>query len=135
MAALPCPAPSAPAPMAGLTRRSEFLAAARGPQAGTPGFVLQGRARWTDEPAPDTAVRFGVTCSKKVGNAVARNRAKRRLREIARAVLPTHGRPGWDYVLIGRPGETATRPFSTLLADLHSALDRVHAGGERRRRR
>jgi ribonuclease P protein component len=50
-----------------------------------------------------TAIRVGFTCSRKVGNAVARNRAKRRLREAARLTLPRHGNPGWDYVLIGRP--------------------------------
>jgi ribonuclease P protein component len=69
----------------------------------------------------------GFTCSKKVGNAVARNRAKRRLREVARAILTHEGREGWDYVLIGRPQVTATLPFPQLLADLSQALARVHA--------
>jgi len=72
-------------------------------------------------------VRVGFTCSKKVGNAVARNRAKRRLREVARAILPQEGRDGWDYVLIGRPQVTASLPFPQLLADLSHALSRVHA--------
>ncbi len=72
-------------------------------------------------------VRVGFTCSKKVGNAVARNRAKRRLREVARAVLPGEGREGWDYVLIGRPEITAALPFAQLLSDLSAALARVHA--------
>ena len=57
---------------------------------------------------------------------LARNRAKRRLREIARLVLPVEGRPGWDYVLIGRAGETARRPFEVLKADLQAALSRIH---------
>jgi ribonuclease P protein component len=70
--------------------------------------------------------RIGFTCSRKVGNAVARNRARRRLRAAARAVLPALARPGWDYVLIGRPVETATRPFALLLDDLRAALSRVH---------
>ena len=73
-------------------------------------------------------VRVGFTCSKKVGNAVARNRAKRRLRAAARAVLPAHGRPGWDYVLIGRPEATAARPFASLCDDLAAA----HRGRPRR---
>ena len=69
---------------------------------------------------------MGFTCSKKVGNAVARNRAKRRLREIARAVITTEGRPGWDYVLIGRPELTATLPMDQMRADLSRALQKLH---------
>jgi ribonuclease P protein component len=71
-------------------------------------------------------MRVGFTCSKKVGNAVARNRAKRRLREVARFVLPLHGRPGWDYVLVGRAEVTATRDFRQMQADLIRALAAVH---------
>ncbi|SNS87518.1 ribonuclease P protein component [Tropicimonas sediminicola] len=112
--------------MATLTKRSEFLAAARAGRAGTPGFLLQARKRRDDEADP-SLVRVGFTCSKKVGNAVARNRAKRRLREIARAVLPEAGRPGWDYVLIGKAGATADLPFDALLDDLRTALERVHS--------
>ena len=69
---------------------------------------------------------MGFTCSKKVGNAVARNRAKRRLREVAKLILPKHGRPGWDYVLVGRAETTATLPFSQLQSDLIRALKKVH---------
>lgn len=90
-----------------------------------PGFLLQARARQAEEPHPEQ-IRIGYTCSKKVGNAVARNRAKRRLREIARAVLPEQGRAGWDYVLVGRPEATATRDFQAMIADLKTALDIVH---------
>lgn len=75
---------------------------------------------------PDAPLRVGFTCSKKVGNAVARNRAKRRLRALAAQVLPSRGRAGWDYVLIGRPELTATHPFEAMLTDLAQALDRVH---------
>ena len=112
--------------LATLTKRADFLAASRAGRAGTPGFLLQARKRRENEADP-TLVRVGFTCSKKVGNAVARNRAKRRLREIARAVLPEAGRPGWDYVLIGRAEVTATRPYETLLCDLRNAVERVHA--------
>ena len=87
------------------------------------GFVLQTFER----PAGDAqGIRIGYTCSKKVGNAVARNRAKRRLREIARAVLPQRAKLGFDYVLIGRKTATAALPYSTLLADLEKALGILH---------
>lgn len=108
-----------------LTRRADFLAAARARRRSTPAFTLQARRREDAEP-PDP-VRVGFTCSKKVGNAVARNRAKRRLRAAARAVLPAAGHPGWDYVLIGRPALTASREFNALVADLGAAVAAVHA--------
>ena len=69
---------------------------------------------------------MGYTCSRKLGNAVARNRAKRRLREAACLALAPVARPGWDYVLIGRPGATAARDFQALLADLGRAAERIH---------
>ena len=104
-----------------LKKRADFLACARAERTGTPGFMLQGRNR-----GDGGGVRVGFTCSKKVGNAVARNRAKRRLREISRLVLADAGRPGWDYVLIGRAGETATRDFMAMQRELRSALKRLH---------
>jgi ribonuclease P protein component len=108
-----------------LRARADFLRAARGRRHVTPGFVLQARPRDDKRSGP---VRVGFTCSKKVGNAVARNRAKRRLRAIARDVLPGGGRAGWDYVLIGRAGTTASRSYTEMLEDLRSALGRVHEG-------
>ena len=108
-----------------LKKRADFLAAARARRQATPGFVLQGRDRRDNSPA----IRVGFTCSKKVGNAVARNRAKRRLREIARLTLPTSGRPGWDYVLIGRRDTTATLPFQALAEELTRAVRRLHGTG------
>lgn len=110
--------------LVGLTKRADFLAAARAYRAAQASFALQARKRPQDD---DASVRVGYTCSKKVGNAVARNRAKRRLREAARSVLSKNARDGWDYVLIGRPGATADRPFLLLCEDLATALERVHS--------
>ena len=105
-------------PLERVRKRSDFLRAARGKRVVTPGFILQIRAR-DDHDGP---MRVGFTCSKKVGNAVARNRAKRRLREVARLVLPQNGHPGTDYVLVGRAEVTAAHPFARMLADLRDAL-------------
>lgn len=70
------------------------------------------------------ALRVGFTTSRKVGNAVKRNRARRRLKALAAEMLPNHARPGHDYVLIGRPA-TVSRPFEALRHDLVTALKRL----------
>ncbi len=114
-----------PCPLETLRKRRDFLAAARAGRQVTAGFILQARRRGPHEP-PAPLIRVGFTASKKVGNAVARNRAKRRLRALAREILPTHATPGRDYVLIARAGETATRPFADLARDLTLALAKIH---------
>lgn len=108
-----------------LKKRAEFLGAARARRQGTAGFLLQARKRGSDENCG--GIRVGFTCSRKVGNAVTRNRAKRRLRALAAELLPRLGQPGWDYVLVGRPGATVERAFDALRSDLDGALKAIHA--------
>lgn len=114
-----------------LKHRSQFLRIARAGRAWTsPGLVLQVWRRDDRDRMPlPSAIRVGFTASKKVGNAVARNRARRRLREAARLLLPASAAAGRDYVLICRR-TTASRPFPLLLADLQASLRRL--GAERR---
>lgn len=110
-----------------LKKRADFLRAAKARRLPCPAFLLQARQRDTDA---GEGLRVGFTCSKKLGNAVARNRAKRRLREVARHVLPRHGRAGWDYVLVGRPDATAHHNFADMCADLERALTKLHGGAK-----
>jgi len=118
------PAVSACLPLTVLTKRADFLRASGSRRQGTSGIHLQARKRAEGEAA---GIRVGFTCSKKVGNSVARNRAKRRLREVARMILPSEGLDGWDYVLVGRNTVTAELPFPELLNDMRRALTKVHA--------
>ncbi len=110
-----------------LKKRRDFLACARARRWVAPALILQARERRGEAEADIPGIRVGYTCSKKVGGAVVRNRAKRRLRAAAAEVLGPGGHAGWDYVLIGRAGATATQPFDRMVADLTKALDRVHA--------
>ncbi len=112
--------------IATLQIRPDFLRAASARRQSTPAFLVQARRRAEGEPANAALVRVGFTCSKKVGNAVARNRAKRRLRALARAVLPLGAMPGWDYVLVGRANATATRDFAAMKEELARALAQIH---------
>ena len=123
-------AEAAPPPLQRLKKRKDFLLAARARRWTARGFVLQARRRRDDErAAPSDLIRIGYTASKKVGGAVARNRSKRRLRALAEPALAQLGRPGWDYVLIARAGETALRPFTQMQSELRRAVEKVHDGG------
>jgi len=134
-----------------LKTRPEFLkVAASGAKWVTPGLVLQMRRR-PESMGPESAgpatsatgtarsigaeqLRVGFTVSRKVGNAIRRNRARRRLRAAVAEVLPEHGLAGCDYVLIGRAG-TLKRGYADLLGDLRTALARIGTKGPQGRRR
>ena len=103
-----------------LKHRKDFLRLAHAKRVHSTSFVLQARNRGDAQ-----ALRVGFTCSKKVGNAVARNRAKRRLREIARLILPQFGQIGHDYVLIGRANVTASTKFTALQDELLASLRKL----------
>src|SRR5437879_2800742 len=123
--------------LARLKTRAEFLrVAATRRRAARPGLVLQAAARPPGSGAGDNGpVRVGFTASRKVGNAVVRNRAKRRLRAAAAEVLARDGRPGTDYVLIARDA-TGARPYAELVGDLAAALrqvERPHRRDDRHR--
>lgn len=109
-----------PTPLDVIKNRSDFLACAKARRAHRPGLVVQARPRPAED-QPDR-VRFGLTATKKLGNAVVRNRIRRRLRAAAREILPSKGRPGWDYVLIGRAAAYDC-PYAQLVRDLETALE------------
>ena len=128
-----------------LKTRPEFLRVAGARRSWvTPGVIVQTRCRACTEDragqagpgtevGPDETIGVGFTASRKVGSAVARNRARRRLKALAGEVLPTAGRPGYDYVLIAR-GETLRRPYIELAGDLKTALVRMSSGAGARPR-
>jgi ribonuclease P protein component len=114
-----------PAVVLQLKQRREFLrVAAVGQKWAAPGLVLQARRYEKNE--ADDGFRIGYTVSRKVGGAVERNRARRRLRAAAENVMAHHARPGHDFVLIGRRA-TLKRAFPALVGDLEAALRKLDA--------
>jgi ribonuclease P protein component len=105
-----------------LRQRADFLAAASGTKVPAAGFVLQARKRADDGP-----IRLGFTVSKKVGNAVERNRVRRRLREIVRLSGASRMQSGHDYVLVGRRAALKV-PFARIAEDFEKALRRLQVG-------
>ncbi|RRQ52621.1 ribonuclease P protein component [Sphingorhabdus wooponensis] len=103
-----------------ITKRSDFLAANRGKRYATPGFVLLVKDR-QDESAD---IRLGITITKKVGNAVVRNRMRRRFRALAQEMLAHNGKAGADHILIGRDSGIE-RDFAALRADMTKALGKL----------
>ena len=104
-----------------IRKRADFVAANRGLRVARPGFVLLAH------PNGGLGKRYGVTVTKKIGNAVVRNRMKRRFRELLRAALPEAGLPDHDHVLIGREGGIE-RDFAKMRDELAAALERAAAG-------
>jgi ribonuclease P protein component len=114
----PRPRPQEAQRLTTLKKRADFVAANDGTRVSTPGFLLLVHDRKDANPA----MRVGFTVTKKIGNAVVRNRMKRRFRELAREVVPIRGFAGADHVMIGR-GKGIEREFGLLRAELEAALD------------
>lgn len=126
-----------------LRKRRDFLAAAKADRAGTTSLTVQGRDRKADTRRNDAqhagrgeiigdGIRLGFTVTKKTGNAVMRNRIRRRLRAAARELLPAAGRDGFDYVIVAR-SEALHAPYGALVGDLERALRRLHTPKDQRR--
>lgn len=108
-----------------LVKRKDFLAAASGLRANAGPLLLQGRAR-----ADETPPRIGLTVTKKHGNAVVRNRIRRRLRAAVREALPRAGKDGFDYVIVARRAALGV-PFADLIHDIERGIARLHSGSRR----
>lgn len=108
-----------------LRARAEFLRVRTGSRCVAPGFILEARARVGEPKDGASAARFGYTASRKIGGAVVRNRARRRLKEAVRLAAGPYARPDFDYVLIARVS-TVQRRFADLVEDLRLAFDKVH---------
>lgn len=131
------PQPTGRIRLSRLKRRADFLrVAGQRRKWVTPGVMLQvaasppdrisGQAAAQTDLQDEAQVQVGFTASRKVGNAVTRNRARRRLKAVVDEVMPLYAKPGFDYVLIARR-DTATRPYALLIEDLKLALRKTGA--------
>ena len=109
-----------------ITKKSDYLKMKTGLKFVTPGFIIQARNRRKECTIDPYQIRYGLTCSKKVGNAVKRNRAKRRLRALVKKIISIEGLKGWDYVLIGKEKTTEEISFKILEENLIEALSKLH---------
>ena len=107
-----------------IRKRPDFLAANRGKRFVTPGFVLLAHKRRDDHAVSADTIRYGITVTKKIGNAVARNRMKRRFRALLSAALPKYGLEGVDHIMIGRKQDNE-RDFASLAAELEKGLNHL----------
>jgi ribonuclease P protein component len=119
--------PASPLAIERMKKRPQFLACAQGASFAKGAVMVQALARSDGS----EVVHAGFTATRRVGGAVVRNRAKRRLREAARLLLPQFGRPGFDYVFVARGG-TTDRPWLRLLDDVKTALIRLAPENDRR---
>jgi|CXWK01.1.fsa_nt_gi ribonuclease P protein component len=120
-----------------IKKRRDFLAVRGGEKASSSAFLIEAKRRRTDETAgreQTPSARFGFTITKKLGNAVRRNRIRRRLKAAVAALAGTHAAGGYDYVIVAR-NAAFDRPYADLVADLATALKRVHGEGGRKSRR
>ncbi len=117
--------------------RRDFLAIRGGVKASSSAFLLEAKPRPAGASGDQRhiqAARFGFTVTKKLGNAVRRNRIRRRLKAAVAALAKTHAVAGFDYVIVAR-NAAFDRPYADLVADLATALQRVHGEGGRKPRR
>ena len=112
-----------------ITKKNEYLKMRSGLKISSPGFILQARYRENEDSVDQSSIRYGLTCSKKVGNAVKRNRAKRRLRALVNDIILIKGLKGWDYVLIGKEQTTEKLSFNILEKNLIECLVKLHKIG------
>lgn len=120
-----------------IKKRRDFLAVRGGEKASSSAFLIEAKPRRADDTAgreQTPTARFGFTVTKKLGNAVRRNRIRRRLKAAVAALAETHAVGGYDYVIVARKA-AFDRPYADLVADLATALKRVHGEGGRKPRR
>ena len=109
-----------------LKKRKDYLRTQSGRKWRTSSFTLTMRAREGSEQVGEGVSRFGCTVTKRIGNAVRRNRVKRRLREAIRLAAPDSAQAGFDYVIIARRS-ALDRPFGDIVEEMGTALQQVHA--------